>query len=130
MSLITIVARFDTVVALLGGATQLCDDLGEVGGKTQTGQAVHIWRKTGRFPSKHYFAIQFLLMKKGCVASDMLFSFNPKHKLPDMAAMVAKRFDEDMQTADGRRRWLRANLDVAVPLKFVEKIRKSRGVAR
>ena len=67
------ITRFEEVVKLFGGPKKLCTALGF--GKTQSGQSIHIWRKEKKFPTKHYFSLQYMLLEKGCVAAPTLFSF-------------------------------------------------------
>jgi hypothetical protein len=75
MSLKTI-KSFNSVVSKCGGPKALSLKLGF--GDEQTGQAIHIWRKEKKFPPKHYFKIQFLMLDQGYIAASSLFSFDER----------------------------------------------------
>jgi hypothetical protein len=75
MSSVKTIKQFEKVVSMLGGGKSLSIRLGL--GRDQSGQAVHIWKKDKKFPAKHYFAIQYMLLRtQDCVAAATLFSFN------------------------------------------------------
>ena len=94
MSSVKTVKQFERVVSMLGGGKLLSIRLGL--GKDQSGQAVHIWKKDKKFPAKHYFAIQYMLLTDSCVASPSLFSFNETGVPPSFKKLWVDTFADNL----------------------------------